>query len=307
MRKFVFITIKIALSVYMLIISVNTVKAQLANVSSTDSVLGHPLYRDAKGSTLAWYKPNEPGAAYSHVMKLASEFLINTCPVDEKTGLPLYLVTCCFHKPDLKANSYVGEGWPHNPACFFAGSVQSFALDYYSFSGDYRLVQFVGGLLSHQLQFGTTPANWIWGNVPYASSDPFEKEYTGATRWEAERSRGDGLHVIEPDKVGELGYGYLKFYQITEEQKYLDAALGCANVLAKHVRQMPGDNSPFVESESNNSPWPFRVNARTECPRDNRRGTSRDPTLPVEPVTRIFAIHSSTRPTIRPDETACIP
>lgn len=237
--------------------------AQLANVSSNDSVLGHKLNRDAEGKTLAWYKPEEPGAAYAHVMKLASEFLINTCPTDEKTGLPLYLVTCCFHKPDLKGNSYVGEGWPHNPACVYAGTVESMAIDYYTFSGDQRMIDLTAVMLDYQLEHGTTPAEWPWAKVPYASADPFEKEYQGATRWEVEKFRGDGLHVIEPDKVGELGYAYLRFYQVTENPKYLEAAMSCAKALAKHVRTMPTENSPFIESKSKQSPWPFRVNART--------------------------------------------
>jgi hypothetical protein len=225
--------------------------------------LGHKFIRDEKGQTLAWYKPDEPGAAYSHVMKLAAEFLINTCPTDAKTGLPLYLVTCCFNKPDLNGNRYDGEEWPHNPACFYAGSVQSFAIDYYSFSGDERMIELVGGMLDYQLEHGTTPAGWKWENVPYASADPFEKEYHGSTRWEADGSRGDGLHVIEPDKVGELGYGYLKFYQLTENRKYLDAALNCAAALAKYIKPVADDNSPFSATQSDKSPWPFRVNART--------------------------------------------
>ena len=255
MKKFTALFIVIGFSI--------TTYAQLANVSSQDSVLVHKLHRDAEGKTLAWFKPEVPGAAYSHVMKLASEFLVNTCPTDEKTGLPLYLVTCCFHKPDLNGNRYVGEDWPHNPACVYAGIVQSLAIDYYTFSGDQRMIDLTAVMLDYQLGHGTTPAGWVWEKVPYASSDPFEKEYQGATRWEAERYRGDGLHVIEPDKVGELGYAYLRFYQVTENKIYLDAAINCANALAKHVRVMPGENSPFIESTTKQSPWPFRVNART--------------------------------------------
>jgi hypothetical protein len=66
--------------------------------------------------------------------------------------------------------------------------------------------------------------------------------------------RGDGLHGIEPDKVGELGIAYLKFYEVTGEKKYLDAAINCADALGKYVRK---------EADTIKSPWPFRVNART--------------------------------------------
>ena len=58
---------------------------------------------------------------------------------------------------------------------------------------------------------------------------------------------------IEPDKVGELGIGYALFYEMTDDRKYLAAAIDCANALAAHVR--PGDDT--------HTPWPFRVNGRT--------------------------------------------
>ena len=58
---------------------------------------------------------------------------------------------------------------------------------------------------------------------------------------------------IETDKVGELGTGYALFYKLTGERKYLDAAIRCAQALARHVR--PGD--------ADHTPWPFRVDART--------------------------------------------
>jgi hypothetical protein len=50
-----------------------------------------------------------------------------------------------------------------------------------------------------------------------------------------------------------LGTGYALFYKLTGDRKYLEAAIRCANALAKHVR--PGD--------AEHTPWPFRVDART--------------------------------------------
>jgi hypothetical protein len=58
---------------------------------------------------------------------------------------------------------------------------------------------------------------------------------------------------LQPDKVGELGLAYLRFYEFSLEEKYLTAARYCADALAKHVR--PGEKS--------RSPWPFRVDAQT--------------------------------------------
>src|SRR5260370_7824274 len=58
---------------------------------------------------------------------------------------------------------------------------------------------------------------------------------------------------IESDKGGELGIGYTLFYELTGDRKYLEAAINCANALAKHVR--PGNDE--------HTPWPFRVYAKT--------------------------------------------
>jgi hypothetical protein len=64
--------------------------------------------------------------------------------------------------------------------------------------------------------------------------------------------------VIEPDKVGELGLGYLRLWMLTGNERFKDAALDCAAALVKHVR--PGDEL--------HSPWPFRVVATNGLVRD---------------------------------------
>lgn len=232
-------------------------------------ICGHKVQSDNHGKLLGWFQPETPGASYHHVINLASEFMLRV-PVETKTGQKMYFVTCCFEGPHLHQKSETEapnglrpEHWLHNPACVFSGSVHSFASGYYQYTGDHRYIQMVREMLDYQLDHGTTPGGWEWENVPYASADPFEKEYTGGTKWEKDRYRGDGLHGIEPDKVGELGYAYLRFYQISGDEKYLKAAVNCADALAKHVRKTGTENAAFDHDGFDRSPWPFRVNART--------------------------------------------
>jgi hypothetical protein len=244
------------------------VTAQLKPQSDRDTICGHKVHLDESGHILAWYQPSVPGAGYAHVVKLASEFIKSGTPVDPQTGVPLYLVTCCFQGPHMRSqedfdSGLTGEHWAHNPACVYAGLVQSLVLDYMVYSGDMDYIHVVGQMLDYQLAHGTTPAGWPWPNVPYASSDPFRTEYQGATEWVEDGMRGDGLYGIEPDKVGELGIAYLNFFEVTLQEKYLEAAVNCADALAKHVREIPGDLGPFSATEIIQSPWPFRVNART--------------------------------------------
>ena len=243
--------------------------SQIIETENFDTICGHETHWDERGRLLGWYQPRIPGAAFDHVARLASEFLLRI-PDDPRTGMKMYLVTCCFQGPHMHAypdevapGGIAPEDWMHNPACVNAGFVHSFALKYYQYTGDDRFKSMVGQMLDYQLRNGTTPAHWIWADVPYASSDPFEPVYAGATRWEEDGMRGDGLHGIEPDKVGELGYAYLKYYQLSKEPKYLEASIHCADALAGQVRSVNVDNSPLTITETVQSPWPFRVNAET--------------------------------------------
>ncbi len=258
--------LKITLLILLAILTTQ-VSAQLTEQKQGE-MCSHKIIKDADGQILSWYKPDIPGAGYVHVAKLASEFIKTGCPVDPKTGKKIYFISCCFDGPHVKGLRAFESGrtwgdWAHNPACFFAGAVQSFVLDWGVFSGDESYIDIVREMLDYQLDFGTTEADWPWPNVPYASSDPGETVYQGATRWESDGMRGDGLHGIEPDKVGELGIAYLKFYQVTGEKRFLEAAINCADALAKHVRQIKGSLDAFSSAEVEKSPWPFRVNART--------------------------------------------
>jgi hypothetical protein len=234
-----------------------------AGGDSPDSICGRKVLYDQSGRVLGWYMPEVPGAVYDRVVKLSAGFLLHA-PVEPKTGLPMYLVTCCFKGPDMTPDkNFIARDWMHNPACFFAGAVQSLAVQYYAYSGDSRYIMLVKKMLDYQLDHGTTPTGFSWPFVPYASSDPFATEYQGATRWNGKR--GDGLYCIEPDKAGELGYAYLRFYEITEDKKYLDAAIRCADALAKNVRGIRAAESDEENYEvpAGKSPWPFRVNACT--------------------------------------------
>jgi len=260
--------IKLLFLFIIMVTGITTTNAQLAINPDVNKIAAHDKQLDKNGNLLGWYKPEIPGASYIHVAKLASEFIKDGTPIDPKSGLPLYYISCCFQGPHLRTqeefdNGLTWEGWMHNPACVWAGLVQSLVLDYRVYSGDETYIDLVRGMLDFQLENGTTPSDWPWANVPYASSDPGETIYQGATRWEHDGMRGDGLHGIEPDKIGELGIAYLLFFEVTEETKYLDAAIHCANALVKYVKDEAAGLDPFTPVNTNRSPWPFRVNART--------------------------------------------
>lgn len=235
-----------------------------------DTICSHKAIRDNNGKLLSWYKPEIPGAGYTHVVKLAAQF-IKDCPIEPTTKLKLYMVHADFDGPRQNKDFYKGTSgsdWMPNPAYVFSGFVRSLALDYTAFSGDTSYIAIVRDCLNQMLSNGTTPPNWIWPNCPYASADARDSIYNGATKWEKE-GRGDGLYVIEPDKVGELGIAYLKFFELTGEEKYLTAAINCADALAKNVRNVSAPITKFSTDFSISSPWPFRVNAKTNKVKDD--------------------------------------
>jgi hypothetical protein len=204
----------------------------------------HPVVLDSQGKLLAWYQP-EKNLGYDHVIRLGWDFIEHKVPVDTRhgTGLKIYLINSVYDGKTLQ-----GANWQHNPAMVFASFVDSL-VGWYPYSGDEEAVQAVRGMLDHQLAHGTTASDWEWPGIPFATNCDDEPDY-GRCIQDMPREFYGG---IETDKVGELGTGYALFYRMTGDRKYLEAAIRCAQALARHVR--PGD--------ADHTPWAFRVDART--------------------------------------------
>jgi hypothetical protein len=204
----------------------------------------HPVVTDAQGKLLAWYEP-ENSLGYDHVVRLGWDFIEHKVPRDtvHGTNLKIYLLNSVYD-----AHTLQGNYWQHNPAMVFATFVDSL-IGWYPYSGDREAIQAVREMLDHQLAHGTTPADWAWPQVPFATSCGDTPEYGRCIEDMPHEFYGG----IETDKVGELGTGYALFYEMTGDRKYLEAALHCAHALATHVR--PGD--------AEHTPWPFRLDART--------------------------------------------
>ena len=202
----------------------------------------HEAVIDPQGKLLAWYHP-ERNQGYDKVLRLAWDFMEHTVPNDAKSGLKVYLVNAVFDAKTLQ-----GTNWQGNPASTFGQFVDSL-IAWYPYSADAEAIGVVRTMLDHQLAHGTSPAGWAWPKVPFPTNRKNDPEYGRSIRGMPEDFYGG----IETDKVGELGIGYVLFYELTAERKYLDAGIACADALAGHLR--PGD--------ATHTPWPFRLDART--------------------------------------------
>ena len=204
----------------------------------------HSVVLDAQGKLLAWYQPAR-NLGYDQVIRLGWDFIEHKVPTDTRhgTGLKIYLINSVYDAKTLQ-----GTYWQHNPAMVFASFVDSL-VGWYPYSGDEQAVQAVREMLDHQLAHGTTPADWEWAQVPFATSCDDQVDYGHCVQDMPHEFYGG----IETDKVGELGTGYALFYELTGDRKYLDAAVRCAQALARHVRV----------GDAEHTPWPFRVDAHT--------------------------------------------
>ena len=204
----------------------------------------HSVVLDAQGKLLAWYQPQR-NLGYDQVIRLAWDFIEHKVPTDTRHGtkLKIYLINSVYDGKTLQ-----GTYWQHNPAMVFASFVDSL-IGWYPYSADEQAVQAVREMLDYQLAHGTTPADWDWAQVPFATSCDDQPDYGHCVQDMPHEFYGG----IETDKVGELGTGYALFYELTGDRKYLDAALHCAQALAGHVRA----------GDAEHTPWPFRVDAHT--------------------------------------------
>jgi predicted amidohydrolase YtcJ len=117
---------------------------------------------------------------------------------------------------------------------------------YRDYSGDEEPLRLAKGLVDYSLEHGITAADFSWPHFPYTTTNAGDLEFRGFTARFA-------LHDVHVDHAGDLGAAYYKMYLLSKDEKYSNAALKVANVLAEKVH--PGTDTI--------SPWPYVVNAKT--------------------------------------------
>ena len=211
----------------------------------------HTLKLDEAGKLETWLPTK---TAHHDLVMQAMEFLDHV-PVEPQNGLPVY-----YTGPRLPISNY-----PHNPASLFSQWVD-LALRLYAYTGNNSWVLKTEAMLSHHLKNGITPnsTDWAWPGVPYASSDPGDVLYRGSGFGNISGS-GDGVGVIETDKIGGIGLGWLAIWKHygsgSQRRDFFEAAVHCARVLALNVKK-------HGDSNATASPWPFRTYAQTGAVRN---------------------------------------
>jgi len=202
--------------------------------NSSGQILGyHKIQLDPNGKILPWFS-SDPGESYDHVIRLVWKFWINmeTCP----NGVPYYLQHQVW-KPEHDPRGLGGDQ--------ISMALSSWDL-LHSYLGNDSVLSNMVLIADFWLNNGLSPASYKWPFMPFPYNlDVHSGKYDGDMR--------AGPDVIQPDKAASFAAELLTLYKKTLQPKYLNAAIKIADVLVAKIT--PGDEE--------NSPWPFRVNART--------------------------------------------
>ena len=202
----------------------------------------HTVVLDGQTKLLSWLPQ---GNAYGELIHRIWDGLVNAMPTSG--GLPYWYLY-----------SYMGStlspatGWPNAPGGQM-GMLADAAIASFPYTGNTALMDTVGAGLAYHLAHGQTPMTGAWQGVPYNEANPGATTYAGGNYssfgWSP--GVGDGTGNLEPDKVAELGMGYLWFYMYDPTlTEFRDAAIRCADALAANR---------VTATSRQVSPWPFRV------------------------------------------------
>ena len=223
------------------------------------TIAGRAIAVDALSKLLPWPIPDNIGYSYS------SHFLAQwTIVWDQYHRQRLPYFYCCFDFDRATFEMTPDKNWV-NSTGYLRAMMQGFVERLYPYTGDPHTLEFLQDFVDYELEHGTTPNDYVWGGVPYPSANPGAQNYSGWSR--------HGEDFIEPHVVGEDGYAYLRLYEMTGNTKYLQAAIRCAQALARN----------FTPGNKDHSPWPFRCHAR-DGSLENGDGMSPYSANVVEPI-----------------------
>jgi hypothetical protein len=217
-------------------------------VSTVDasSIAGRPVALDKSGKLLPWPMPENTG--YSYSAYFLSQWTILWDQYNRQR-LPYYY--CCFDFDRTTFELTPDPNWV-NSTGYLRAMMQGFVERLYPYTADPHTLEFLENFVDYELENGTTPKGYAWSQVPYPSANPGSKRYTGWSH--------HGEDFVEPHVVGEDGYGYLRFYEMSGNTRYLVAAIRCADALAKN----------FTPGDADHSPWPYRCHAKDGSLKDGK-------------------------------------
>ena len=128
---------------------------------------------------------------------------------------------------------------------------------YYAYTGDRKVPENMIYMADFYLYHGLSGPDCKWPNLPY----PWNSSREPGFRYDGDLR--DGLNVTQLDKAGDLGYQLINLYKITDNKRYLDAAVKIADTLAKNTAAGDIEKSPLpykVNTQTGRVLWPYTSN-----------------------------------------------
>jgi len=199
-------------------------------------IAGREVQLDARGRLLPWPYADDPGRSYDSHLRAQWVLLLGLFG-----HMPYF--HCCFQLDPASLEPSADANWANSTA-YLRVMMIGFLERLYPYTGDASTLGYVEEFVDYELDHGLTPAGYQWAGVPYPSADPGAADYRG---WSAR-----GSDFVEPHLVGEDGYAYLRLYEMSGREKYLEAAIHFADELVKN----------YQSGDARRSPWPVRCLAR---------------------------------------------
>ncbi|RPI45984.1 MAG: hypothetical protein EHM46_01120, partial [Bacteroidetes bacterium] len=207
-----------------------------------DTFCGHRVILDERNGIIPWYMPRDK--AYDHFLHLRWDFIRNRVPLSPGPGsradYPQYYFYCAFDERDgrLEPDTWMNDVGEKIPNWFENARL------YYAYTGDSTVMEIVMEMMDYYLDHGIGSPDFAWPSFPYTTTNAGDTVFRGFT------SAGRlALHEIQVDHAAEMGLTWYRRHLYTGEQKYLDAALRVADVLAARAKKGNGEASV----------WPYRV------------------------------------------------
>jgi hypothetical protein len=200
----------------------------------SDTIQYHPVrVNKTDRSILPWFSA-DPGTSYDTVLMLVWNFWNNM--ETDSNGLKYYMNHQVW-KPEHDMRGLGGDQ--------ISMALSSWTL-LYAYTGFPAIIDNMKYLADTYLERSLSAPGDAWPDIPYPYNTKVHSgRYDGDMR--------NGKDIAQPDKAGTFGYELTRLYEMTGDQKYLDAAVKIASTLMKHMQA--GDEKK--------SPLPFRVNAKT--------------------------------------------
>lgn len=208
------------------------------SVVDAPEIAGRKVELDASGKLLPW--PQADNTGYSYSAHFLSQWSILQDQL-QRQRLPYFY--CCADFDRTSFELVPDQKWANSTA-YLRGMLEGFVERLYPYTGDARTLKYLQEFVDYEMEHGLTPAGYAWSRVPYPSADPGVADYRG---WSPH-----GTDYVEPHLVGEDGYAYVRLYEMTGQEKYLQAAIHFADELVRNYK--PGN--------AERSPWPVRCFAR---------------------------------------------